>query len=181
MPPINFTTCSAVCIIRHLPKIRWICLKSMKFGRKSVDFLKSTEFGGKLRNSEALKTLTYFIFMYFLDEAPQHPPTPPRHMSIPHLDKKKRCPKFGYQNPNSTSTQPARTQFRQYLSCYWPDFDQSLKKAYCNHTSNIYFLESGCIFLTCRLRLLLCLETKLQLSQANSSCLLLWKMFVWAS
>ena len=57
MPPISFTTCSAVCIIRHLPKIRWICLKSMKFGRKSVDFLKSTEFGGKLRNSEALRTL----------------------------------------------------------------------------------------------------------------------------
>ena len=29
----------------------------MKFGKRSVDFLKSTEFGGKLRNSEAVKTL----------------------------------------------------------------------------------------------------------------------------
>ena len=29
----------------------------MKFGRKSVDFLISTEFGGKLQNSEALTTL----------------------------------------------------------------------------------------------------------------------------
>ena len=57
VPPISFTTCSAVCIICLLPKIRWKCLKSMKFGRKSVDFLKSTEFGGKLRNSEELKTL----------------------------------------------------------------------------------------------------------------------------
>ena len=40
--------CSAVCIIWLLPKIRWICLKSMKFGRKSVDFLKAVE------NSEIL-------------------------------------------------------------------------------------------------------------------------------
>ena len=29
-----------------------------------------------------------YIYVLF-DEAPQHPPTPPRHMSIPHFDKKK--------------------------------------------------------------------------------------------
>ena len=40
-----------------LAKIRWICLKNKEIGGKSVDFSKSTEFGGKLRNSEALKTL----------------------------------------------------------------------------------------------------------------------------
>ena len=42
-----------------LPKIRWICLKSKEIGGKSVDFSKSTEFGGKLWNSEASRTLAY--------------------------------------------------------------------------------------------------------------------------
>ena len=37
--------------------IRWICLKSIEFGRKSEDFPKSTEFVRKLRTSEALRSL----------------------------------------------------------------------------------------------------------------------------
>ena len=70
--------------------------------------------------------------------------TRPLNILPPHLDK---CPyltlikKKELNDVQSlvvkTQTQPARTQFRQYLSCYWPDFDQTLKKAYWDHLEQI--------------------------------------------
>ena len=68
-----------------------------------------------------------YIYVLF-DEAPQHPPTPRRQMSIPHFDNKKELNDV-QSLAVKTQTQPAQSQFRQYLSCYWPDFDQTLKKA----------------------------------------------------
>ena len=43
------------------PDNRWICLKSIEFGRRSEDFLKSSEFVRKLRKSEVLKSLLLLI------------------------------------------------------------------------------------------------------------------------
>ena len=35
------------------------------------------------------------------------------------------------------TTHPTETQYQQYLSCYWPDFDETLKVASCEHLEQI--------------------------------------------